>query len=83
MPLHVDIRLNDQVIEQIHIGRVEPLKVEQSTYTYRVVRGEYLDRSVPWETGTLFTHEYDEGAASCVRKALEALDRASDLTTRT
>lgn len=74
MPLHIDIRLNEKVIDQIHIGRVERLNSTDQVSHYQVVHGIYDDWAVPWDTGTPFTHKYDEGGAVCVQKAFAALD---------
>lgn len=74
MPLHVDIRINERLIDQLHIGRTEQLYSGVQVSKYLVVQGLYQPHEVPYDTeGVPFEHKYDEGAVVCVQKALEAL----------
>ena len=73
MPLHVDIRINETMITQLHIGRKDALLRNDQVSTYTVVKGAYDPWSVPWDLGVDFTHKYDDGAEVCVQKALAAL----------
>lgn len=74
MPVHVSIRINDQLITEVHIGRVTPLHSNTQVSTYMAVSGVYPDRNVPYtRKGVAFEHKYDEGVQVCVQKALVAL----------
>lgn len=78
MPLHVDVRINDRLIEQYHIGRTEKLVTATQTHQYRVVKGDYQPREVPYDAlGVEFTHRYDDGAGVCVQKAIAAWSSSS------
>lgn len=75
MPLKVTIELAgyygvDRKISEFWIARQEDLKDRnQGEHAYEV--SEQLH---PWETLTRFNHEYSDGAETCVRKALEAME---------
>lgn len=83
MPLSVEVKINGQLIETVHIGRTEPLAGTNVEHQYKVTTTE-----VPWatssgakegfhpdwEAGVRFSHVYSDGALVCVRKALEALE---------
>ena len=74
MPVHVSIRVNEQLITEIHIGRVTELENHTQVSTYMAVAGVFPDRNIPYTTrGTAFEHKYDEGVEVCVQKALVAL----------
>jgi hypothetical protein len=74
MPLHVDIRVNANLISRIHIGRISGGTSPDDINTYRAVLGEEPKRYEDWfESGTEFTHRYGDGAEVCVQKAIEAL----------
>lgn len=75
MPLHVDIRVNDELIDQLHIGRVEQLYSAIQVSNYLVVRGVHEPWAVPYsDEGVPFTHKYNDGALVCVQKAIAALN---------
>lgn len=74
MPVHVDIRVNDDTPIRLHIGRVDPLRPDRTEYEYLVVEAYEPDRMVPWGEGVRFEHTYDDGLLVCVQKALEALN---------
>lgn len=73
MPLHVKLSINNQVIDRIHIARMEPLGDHDAVYKYRVVEGNMAHELIRYEEGTLFEHRYSDGAHRCVERALEAL----------
>jgi hypothetical protein len=74
MPIHVDIRINEQLINQIHIGRTSGGNRPDHVNTYLVVEGEEPIRVTDWmERGTEYLHRYGDGAEVCVLKALTAL----------
>lgn len=75
MPLKVTIELGgyygiDRKISEFWIARQEDLK-DRSAGEHAYAVSEKLH---PWETLTEFSHEYSEGAETCVRKALEAME---------
>ena len=89
MPVHVDIRINNDLIHRIHIGRMEGTSMQpDSVNTYSVVDavqepkliGETIVSVFPseptwfqWEEGAKFTHRYGDGALAVVLRGLEAL----------
>lgn len=74
MPLHVDIRVNANLISRIHIGRMEGSTDADSQNTYMAVLGNEPVRYEDWTTrGVEFTHRYGDGAEICVQKAITAL----------
>lgn len=79
MPLSVEVKINGQLIETVHIGRTEPLAGTNVEHQYKVTTNlaysEYGGYETPdWEAGVRFGHVYSDGALVCVRKALEALE---------
>jgi hypothetical protein len=73
MPLHVDIRINNRLINTLHIGRVSGTTDPDSINEYVIVDGEKPETVSQWYEGTDFTHRYGDGAEICVAKGLEAL----------
>jgi hypothetical protein len=74
MPLHIDIRVNDKLINQIHIGRVKGGTNPDDINEYLVVDGEQPLRLEDWYIcGIPFMHRYGDGAEVCLIKALKAL----------
>lgn len=74
MPLHIDIKVNEQLIDQLHIGRLDQLYSNEQVSQYLVVRGIYPPHAVPYQQeGVSFMHKYDDGALVCVEKAIAAL----------
>lgn len=74
MPLHIDIRLNHELLTQVHIGRVHGGTSPDEINTYRAV--ETAPNAVVnfWaEESVEFIHRYGDGALTCTYKALEAL----------
>lgn len=75
MPLHVEIRVNSNLISKVHIGRLEGSTDPDSVNTYVAVMGNEPLRMDDWlDRGVQFTHRYGDGAEVCVQKALAALN---------
>lgn len=77
MPIHVDIRINDALIDTLHIGRSDTFGGREVEHVY-LVTNENTNTRVDWagDNAVEFTHKYSEGAYICVVKALEAWDKA-------
>ena len=74
MPIHVDIKINDTLINQIHIARVKGGTKADDVNDYVVVDGPRPTRLEDWLIdGIPYTHRYGDGAEVCVSRALEAL----------
>lgn len=69
MPLNISIAINDKPLERLTIGRMEPFKGKDRWHEYMVVVDEEP------EGYATFSHLYSDGAQTCLRKALDALDR--------
>lgn len=74
MPLHVEIRVNANLISKVHIGRVSGGTSPDDINTYRAVLGENPKTYDDWMAGVEFTHRYGDGAEVCVQKALAAIN---------
>ena len=75
MPIHVDIRINDTVINTIHIGRFsgEGTKADDVN-VYLAVEGKKPTNLDDWVMGGKeFRHRYGDGAEVCLAKALTVL----------
>lgn len=75
MPLHVDIRINHQLLTQVHIGRIAGGTHPDDINTYRAV--ETAPNGVPdffGDNSVEFTHRYGDGALICTQKAITALN---------
>jgi hypothetical protein len=75
MPLHVDIKINDALLGQIHIGRWKGGTRPDDINTYLVVRGQRPQSEADWLLGAEYTHRYGDGAEKCIILGLEALAR--------
>lgn len=74
MPLHIDIKVNDTLIKQVHIGRVRGGTHPDDVNDYLVLDGDRPTRWEDWHIdGIPFQHRYGDGAEVCVMKGLEAL----------
>jgi hypothetical protein len=74
MPIHVDIRINDTLINQIHIGRAKGGTDPDDINTYIVIEGGQPLRLEDWYIdGIPFMHRYGDGAEICVMKGMQAL----------
>ena len=83
MPLHVDIRVNANLISRIHIGRMEGSANADSENTYMAVIGDAPTKYDDWTArGIEFSHRYGDGAEVCVQKAIAALANEGKLTPR-
>lgn len=75
MPLHVTININREVLETLHIGRIEGGEKPDDINKYLVVVGEKPWMPDAWKMyGVEYEHRYGDGALVCVRKALDALE---------
>jgi len=76
MPLHVEIRINQELIDTIHIGRMDELKGRDQNHRY-LVTNKTTKSMVDWTdpNAVEFEHNYSDGAHICVSKALEAWDK--------
>lgn len=77
MPLHIDIRLNQQLLGTVHIGRVEGDEQPNTVNTYRAVETRPGDYDIDFfgADSVEFTHRYGDGALICAQKAIEALTK--------
>jgi len=74
MPLHIDIKVNDKLINQLHIGRTKGGTADDDINEYLIVDGEAPTRWEDWYIdGIPFTHRYGDGAEICVMKGMQAL----------
>ena len=74
MPIHVDIKINNDVINQLHIGRISGGTEPDDINSYLIVDGKIPRSHSDWHVdGTPFTHRYGDGAEICVMKGMEAL----------
>jgi hypothetical protein len=74
MPIHVDIRVNQELVNQLHIARVKGGTGPEDINEYIIVEGD-LPRSLSdWYTdGIPFQHAYIDGAEICVMRGIKAL----------
>lgn len=76
MPIHVQILINDRVLDTLHIGRLEGGMDPDDLNTYCAVLGEEPVGLHSWlDRGVTYLHTYGDGALVCVRKALEAIEK--------
>lgn len=74
MPLHVEIRINEHLLNTLHIGRAKGGTHPDDINDYLVVEGPMPRSFSDWHVdGTPYTHRYGDGAEVCVARALEAL----------
>ena len=74
MPLHVDIKINETLIETLHIGRLEGGTDPDDLNLYAAVVGEEPLTIEDWrKRGSTYKHRYGDGALVCVQKALEVI----------
>lgn len=79
MPIHVDIWINDKLINQLHIGRVSGGTEPDSINDYLIVDGERPRSFSDWHLdGTPFSHRYGDGAEVCVMRGIESLKGRND-----
>jgi len=77
VPIHVDIKINDTLINTLHIGRFsgEGTKPD-SVNTYLIVEGDRPKSLDDWIKGKEYKHRYGDGAEVCVMKGIQALAAA-------
>ncbi len=82
MPIHVDIRINDTLINTLHIGRISGNgTTPNSINTYIVSEGDKPETIDDWfDHGVEYKHRYGDGAEVCVAKALKALGYSNGTT---
>jgi len=74
MPIHVDIKINNKLINSLHIGRLRGGTNWDDTNDYLVIEGDTPVSFSDWEAvGVPFQHRYGDGAEVCVMKAIKAL----------
>ena len=73
MPLHIDIKINDTLINTLHIGRFKDGTDPDDINTYLIVEGDRPTVKENWFMGAEYTHRYGDGAEICVAKGIEAL----------
>lgn len=76
MPLHVEIKLNHQLLHTIHIGRMNGGTRPDDINTYRAVityPGENTVADFDSPDAVEYSHRYGDGADICVSKAITAL----------
>lgn len=84
MPIHVEIRANEQVVQQLHIARLGN-KLHRTVGVvnhYAAVLGTEPTTYAEWEAGTHFTHTYGEGVEVLVQRALNAIEAVEPPTPR-
>lgn len=73
MPLHIDIKINETLINTVHIGRVSGDTRPDTINNYVIVEGERPTTMDQWFEGADFEHRYGDGAELCVARGLLAL----------
>lgn len=74
MPLHVDIRINEKLINSLHIGRMKGGTNPDDVNDYLVVEGKEPELFADWvKYGIPFRHRYGAGAEVCVMKAIQII----------
>jgi hypothetical protein len=83
MPLHVDIRVNDTLLNTIHIGRFMGGTRPNDENVYLAVEGIRPTSLDDWVmNGVEYKHRYGDGAEVCVIKGLQALGYTGEQITR-
>ena len=74
MPLHIDIRVNRELINTLHIARVKGGTKPDDINDYLILEGDEPLRYDDWLVdGIPFTHRYGDGAEVCVMKGIQAM----------
>ena len=75
MPLHIDIRVNKELINTLHIARVKGGTGADDINDYVITDGPEPTRHEDWLIdGIPFTHRYGDGAEVCVMKGIQAMN---------
>lgn len=83
MPLHVDIRVNDSLLNTLHIGRFSGGTDPDDMNIYLIVEGKKPASLDDWVMrGTEFKHRYGDGAEICVMRGIRALRGEGEQGTR-
>lgn len=79
MPLHVDIRVNDSLLNTLHIGRFSGGTDPDDMNIYLIVEGKKPTNLDDWVMrGIEFKHRYGDGAEICVMRGLRMLKLRGD-----
>ena len=82
MPIHVDIKINDTLINTVHIGRFSGEGTSSDAVNvYLAVEGKRPQGLDDWVRGAEYRHRYGDGAEVCVIKGLQALGYGDDQQT--
>lgn len=74
MPIHVYIHVNEDIVNELHIGRVQGGTDPDDTNDYLAVDGTRPTRLEDWHIdGVPFKHRYGDGLEKCVQRGMEAL----------
>ena len=74
MPIHIDIRINRELINTLHIARVKGGTDADDINDYIITDGPEPLRHEDWLIdGIPFTHRYGDGAEVCVMKGIQAM----------
>lgn len=74
MPIHVDIKINESLVNSLHIGRIAGGTDPDDINDYLVIDGDYPTRTEDYYIeGKSFQHRYGDGAEICVMKAIQAM----------
>lgn len=76
MPLHITVKINNDTLETLHIGRMAGGTKADDINTYSAVLGDRPFYQQDWDNGVMYEHRYGDGALTCVRKALEAIEKS-------
>lgn len=68
MPLHIDVRANDFLLDELVISRLDDVLYSN------VQVSQYEVLSIADDTKATFQHKYSDGPLVCLRKAIEALE---------
>ncbi len=78
MPIHVDIRINERLLNTLHIGRLSGGTRPDAVNSYAVLEGSEPQSNAEWMAGAKFEHRFGDGAEICVMKAIEAIRRNNE-----
>lgn len=82
MPIHIDIRINRELINTLHIARVKGGTKPDDINDYLILEGDEPLRYEDWLVdGVPFTHRYGDGAEICVMKGIQAVHGHEGYTT--
>lgn len=74
MPIYVQVKVNDDLIHNLAIGRMTKSGSQpDSINEYAVVLKDGIPTNDEWDKGTRFLHRYGDGVDMCVQRALAAI----------